>query len=133
MSQIFSADAQVNPIDIPLPVGVATLIVTTKPLQPPYGTAKAKVIALLDFLPEVTATQILVELFRNPDSENLQLSDVIVNFTAGLTEFNVTVCAVDEIPDGRSVLYALVATQLDGAANGSADAGSYIEATLISG
>jgi hypothetical protein len=133
MPQVFSADAQqlANPVNVG-PAATVTVL-STNPLQPPFQTAKAKVIAFAFVVLDPTETEVSLELIRNPQSEAVVLGNWSVAAVAGqLNAVPVTVAATDQIPDPRQVSYALVViAQTNTGDNQVVEA--YIEATLISG
>ena len=133
MAQIFQADAQSSIPGLTLPAGVTTALIETKPLQPPFGTCKAKVFGQATFLPSADWAQINLLLYRNPAKENLLIGTAILSFASPAAgDLILSVAATDDVPDGRSLVYQL-AVYPTGSTAGSTDFTSYIEATLISG
>jgi hypothetical protein len=132
MSQIFSADAQLSG-SITVPNTALTSIVSTNPLQPPFQTCKAKVLAVIDFVPGADQTTVQYSITRNIDSEAILVAQGGIGFAAAtFSELPLSVAGIDEIPDPRAVSYTLQIAQVGGTDDGNVNS-AYIEATLISG
>lgn len=134
MSEIFSADAQVNAADITLTASAVTSGPATNPLQPPYQTSKAKVLALLFITPGADATSLTVTIVRNINAEAVTIATSVIAFAAPGGDIQASIGGVDPLPDPRQASYTVQVAQAGGVpANGKIKAGSYIESTLLSG
>lgn len=133
MAQVFSADAQQNNNVVNVPDLTETEIVSTNPLQVPFETAKAKILAVVNMLMGADQTAVTVNLYRNFATENLNIQSFSQNVEAPGGELILMIAAIDPIPNSRQVSYTLTIQQGGGADNGAAQGGAYIEAMLISG
>lgn len=133
MAQLFSADAQASPQDVNVPSSSNARVVSTNPLQVPFQTAKAKVVAVASITPDADETSFTLSLIRNRDSENLLIASMEVIFPASSGNLTFAVAGIDLIPDQRAVSYLLQGGSNSNTGNDVVLAGAYIEATLISG
>ena len=133
MSQIFSADAQQVADGKPLVGTTETVDVSTNPLQPPFNTSKAKVIALVVVVPGADQTSVAANIYRNYSGERLLVGGTDVSVPAAGLSFPIAIGIIDQIPDQRAVSYTLTLQQQGGTDDGSTFGPDYIEATLISG
>jgi hypothetical protein len=133
MSQQFQRDA----VSAAGPVTVTTTneitILTGNPLTPPFGTCKGAIIASCSVITGAGTTAITMRIRRNPSTENVVVatSRAVASLSNGVDGF-ISLGATDQIPDGRSVTYAVTLQQTGGAANATAN-GISLDATLISG
>lgn len=134
MAQVFSADAQMNAGSVSLVGGAEETIISTNPLQVPFETAKAKVIAACTLTAGADQIAVELKLYRNFNSEDLLLASQTLTNNSGVNGgMSCVIAAADSIPDGRQVSYTLTVTQVGGADNGAVTAGAFIESMLISG
>ena len=134
MSQQFQRDVQANSATVNVPTTTETTILTTNSLPVPYQNAKAAVFGTIVLTPGTTTNLITLKVRRNPAAENLVVNTIVyaAGFTVG-SAGELSFGATDPIPDGRSVQYAVTVTQGAATANGTAQVGCYIDATLLSG
>lgn len=134
MAQQFQADANVNTTVQTLTNGAAILTVTGNFMNPPFGNCKAKILGASIMTLGSVPTNVTVAIFRNPSGENVQVatSGAITMGSGANAVVQYSLAAVDRIPDGRSVQYALSITAAGTGTNGTSSY-SYIEATLLSG
>jgi hypothetical protein len=112
MSQVFAADGVSSQTSVNCPGTTATVVITSNFLNPPFGNAKAIVTAQVSVQPGTAATQIYLDIRRNPQSENVSIvgNQAVATVTPG--NYNLLgVSGADRIPDGRAVQYGLVLTQ----------------------
>jgi len=133
MSQQFQADAQL----LAAPATITTTTETQGPktnfLTPPYGSFKAKVVAVVQVVVGTATTSLTVQIRRNPNGENVAINGFAsIPVTVGQQPV-ITVAGTDQVNDGRSVQYVATVTQIAATGNGTINAGSYIEATILSG
>lgn len=134
MAQIFSADAQTTKSTVNVPPAAVAVVTQTNPLQPPFQTCKAKVLATFVVEVDPTETQLEAVIIRNPQSEALIISDQTIFFGAAADQqVNFTLAGIDEVPDPRQVTYQLSLASSTNTGNDVVQIGAYIEATLISG
>jgi hypothetical protein len=133
MAQIFSKDAQgVNPLPN-IPSAAPFRLLLSNFLTPPFGNCKAVVKAVVSAITDATQTEMYIDIYRNPDAENILVAEGYLTFAAA-GGVGVVNCAmgVDPIPDGRDVQYALVAT-CTGATGPMVAVYGGLEVELISG
>jgi hypothetical protein len=132
MSQVFAADSVSNQS--------SQTVITTNPINiiagnfinPPFGNAKAIVIATIQLLAGTNATSLNMILRRNPNTENFAVSVTLQPTVTGGGTSLFTITGADQIPDGRAVQYALQIQQNAATGNGTVVYAN-ITALLISG
>jgi hypothetical protein len=132
MSQVFAADAVSNPAIQNPTGGVEAVLLTGNSLSPPFGNAKAIVIATFTINPAASTTVVTGKLRRNPASENVVIADTVNMTISGGSQGTLCVMGSDAIPDGRAVRYQLSCLQVGGSGTGSVYAVT-ITTLLISG
>jgi len=134
MSQTFSTDAQMSTTATSLVTTTNTAIIQTNFLRGPFLNCKVCVRGVALITIGTGATSVQVKVSRNPSAENLILNPVVQSFTvtAGNT-IAIPFFFTDQVPDGRDCQYLLFIQQVAATGNGSALAGTYIEAQVISG
>jgi hypothetical protein len=133
MAQQFLKDARTIAADVPIVAAAETSGPQTVALPLPFQNGKFSVIACIFVTTSADAATVVVRIRRNPNQENTVVGGpltVDVGFTKGV---NVVIGAVDAVPDGRDCVYVATVTEPAAAANGAIKAGSYIEATAMSG
>ena len=135
MAQVFQSDAQQGPVsDVPIVGTTETAVLRTNPLQPPFQTAKAKVVAIVNIALGSDQTDLDVSIYRNPDDENVLINSMDFSGLVSGSDVMLAVGGVDKIPDPRQVTYLVTVKQAAGTADGNIYGNSqYIEATLLSG
>src|SRR5271154_821012 len=134
MSVQFQEDAQV----LAAPVAMVTTAETSGPqtnfLTIPYQNAKGTGFAILFVNPAAATTTLTLRVRRNINAENVVVATQIIaaGFTAGSLGF-LAIAFTDPIPDNRAVQYTATVQAAGTAANGTIAAGSYIDATTLSG
>lgn len=133
MGQQFAADAQSAGANITVVTTAQTVIATTVPIRGPFGSCKALVNGTLILLVGAGTTSLNLSITRNPSGENLQIASAAgVQVTAG-NMVSVSLSGIDRIPDGRDVVYQFSVVQNAATGNGTIQATSLLDATLISG
>lgn len=133
MAQQFGEDAQMNTVTVNLPNGAETAVLTTNFLNPPFGTCKAAIQAILTILTGVGATGLQLKIRRNPNGENVVVNAGVVIAVGASVLVLAAIGATDANPDGRPVQYQVTATVSGGAAAATAQIGCYIDCELLSG
>jgi hypothetical protein len=132
MSQVFAADGVTSAGPNPITTTAPTFVVAGNFVSPPFGTAKALVVAQVNVTAGTGTTAITVKILRNANAENLQVGQTLtMSVTAGNT-YVVGVMGVDSIPDGRPVQYWVQIAQTAATGNGSWSAAT-VAVWLISG
>lgn len=134
MSTQYQRDAVMSVATPTLTNGTPVTCVTGNFMTSPFQTSKGTVRASLYYTQGTLQTSIRLQLFRNPSSENVLISDSGIMtqgvIASGLSE--AVIEGTDPIPDGRSVQYALVVTCAGGGTNGSMTR-AVIDAAILSG
>ena len=134
MAQQFGEDAQA----LAAPATMVTTAETPGPqtnfLTIPFQNGKAAGIAVLFVNPSAATTTLTLRVRRNINAENVVVASQVIaqGFTAGSLGV-LAVAFTDQIPDNRAVQYTATVQAAGTAANGTIAAGSYIEATVLSG
>lgn len=134
MAQQFSEDAQA----LAAPATMVTTAETSGPqtnfLTIPYQNGKAEGVAVLFVNPSAATTTLTLRVRRNINAENVIVASQVIaqGFTAGSLGV-LLIAFVDPIPDNRAVQYTATVQAAGTAANGTIAAGSYIDATVLSG
>jgi hypothetical protein len=132
MSQVFSADSVNNTSATTVTSTSETAAVTGNFLNPPFGSCKACVVAVMALTVGTGMTAVAVRVRRNPNAENVIVQAIAgISVTAANTVL-LTVTVNDSVPDGRPVQYQITVQQSGGAGNGSLVFSS-IYTQLISG
>ena len=134
MAQQFQRDAQAAAAAVTVVTTAETAIVTTNFVNAPFGTFKAVGLAVVFFTPGTATTSVQLRIRRNPTGDNTVVANqtIVAGFTVGSLGV-VLIAFTDAVPDGRAVQYQVTVTQAAATGNGTAAAGSYIDATLLSG
>jgi|SRR5215471_7899891 len=132
MSQVFSADSVNNTGGVTLTLNSVAAGVTGNFLNPPFGNAKAMVLATTRVIPGNGVTGINLQLVRNPQGDNTVIGSVIAATVTPGSNYILNISAADAIPDGRPVQYQLQVFQTAATGNGSVVYAN-ICALLISG
>jgi len=134
MAVQFQEDAQA----LAAPVSMVTTAETNGPqtnfLTIPYQNAKGFGMAILFITPAAATTTLTLRIRRNINAENIIVASQVIaqGFTAGSLGV-LMIGWVDPIPDNRAVQYTATVQAAGTAANGTIAAGSWIDATTISG
>lgn len=130
MAELFQCEAAILAAGASITAPDPIRILETNAINPPFGNCAAKVLAVLGVTAAADSTGLRAQLVRNPDAEAIVVGDAIVNGVLQDTEMTLVAGGIDQISDGRSVVYALV---VSGDQNFAVAPNAYIEATLLSG
>ena len=119
MSQVFAADGVSTTVSVVLPTSGSVAVITGNFVNPPFQNAKAVVSANAALTSGSGATNVNLQIRRNPNAEN-----VVVGQTGNITvtaaaNYAATVQMTDVIPDARPVQYQLVVSQTGATGPGS--------------
>lgn len=133
MAQQFQADARVLAADVPLVAAAETSGPQTVALSSPFGNGKNRITAIIHVATSADAVTVELRIRRNPNQENLQVGNTMIQNVAFTNDVAIAIGAVDAVPDGRDCVYVCTVKEPAAAANGNIKAGSYIEAVAMSG
>ena len=132
MAQQFQRSVTRGANETALPHDAATVFATTTPMTPPYGECAASIIAQCSLAPGADITAVLLEIVRNPATDDVTVGIANPTFAAPSASLCICFGGVDQLPDGRDVQYALRITTTGGVDDTSVII-PFVDATLISG
>lgn len=131
MSQVFSGDSVNGTPGLTVVGATETPIVTGNFVNPPFGNAKAIVIAMVTISTGTGTVFVQLRVRRNPNAENVLLAAPALSIAAPNGGI-MTASFADQIPDGRPVQYQVTVQQNGATANGTSNY-SNVTTLLISG